>query len=152
VYTSSSLRGWSSACQAGRPGRCSGACVKKILIIVSCLALACMAVLAWALGPKLANMKSEYVTARVIRDTHAFVKKTHGQWPRSWADLGSEDLSSYTRMRFDIDPATATREDILSAISPKSGRYLTYPHAGNGLARLFEELENQRQGAVGPED
>jgi len=111
-----------------------------------------MAVLAWALGPKLANMKSEYVTARVIRDTHAFVKKTHGQWPRSWADLGSEDLSSYTRMRFDIDPATATREDILSAISPKSGRYLTYPHAGNGLARLFEELENQRQGAVGPED
>ncbi len=118
--------------------------MKRILVVVACLALACLAVVAWALGPKLANMSSEYETARVIRETQEFVRKTQGQWPKSWADLGLEDMSAHTRMRFDIDPATATREDILSAIRPRSGRYLTYPHADRDLAVLFEELRSHR--------
>jgi hypothetical protein len=123
---------------------------RRILVIAACLALACLAVVTWALGPKLANMSSEYETARVIRETQEFVRRTKGQWPRSWADLTCGDRSSYTRMRFDIDPATATREEIQSAIGPKSGRYLTYPHAERDLTGLFEELRRHRQGEVGP--
>jgi hypothetical protein len=119
--------------------------MKKILIIVLCVTIACAAVIALALAPKLINMKSEYVTAGVIRDTHAFVKTHQGQWPTSWSDLGSEDFSSYTRMRFDLDPLSATKEQVMSAISPQSGKYLTYPHAEADLEALFEELMKQRR-------
>ncbi len=129
-----------------------GRSMKKPLTLIACMAAAGAAFLAWAVGPKLLNMKSEYVTADVIRDTRAFVAKTRGQWPRSWQDLGSDDLSSHTHMTFDIDPATATREDILSAIAPRSGRYLTYPHAEDDLAALFVEVRKHRVGTPEQED
>jgi hypothetical protein len=119
--------------------------MKKSFVIVCCILIACVAVLGWALGPKLVNMKSEYVTAGVICDTHAFVKKTGGQWPQSWQDLGSDDFSAYTRMRFDVDLESINKEEIMSAISPQSGKYLTYPHANADLEALFEEVVKQRE-------
>ncbi len=96
---------------------------------------------AWAVGPQLCNVTSEYRTAGVVREVKAFVTKTDGQWPRSWADLGDEDSSSYTRVDFSLDPATATKEDVLSSIGPLSGKYYTYPYAQRDLEDLYEELK-----------
>jgi len=116
------------------------------LIIVICLGIAVVALVVWALGSKRGNMKSEYMTADVITATQNYVQETHGQWPRSWADLEmTEDPSPFTRMRFDLDPATATQEEVMSAIAPLNGKYLTYPHAQRELQALFEELQKYRQ-------
>ena len=118
---------------------------KRVLIIVLGLVIACMVLIALAIGPKLINMKSEYMTAGVIRDTQEFVEKTKGEWPSSWQDLGNHDFTSCTRMNFDVNPALATKQDVMSAISPQSGKYLTYPHAEAQLKALFKELKSQRE-------
>ena len=119
----------------------------KIAVVV--LAIVTIAFLVWPLATKILHMKSEYVTASVIQDVHAFVKKTDGQWPRSWEDLGSENLSSHTHVQFDLDPATATRDQVMTAITPTTGRYQTYPHANDLLNALFEEVVRSRE-AVQP--
>jgi hypothetical protein len=124
--------------------------VRGCLIALVCAVAGCLALLAHMFGPKLWNMKSEYVTAGVIEDVQAFVEKTHGQWPRSWADLGSKDLSSYTRVDFSLDPVTATEQDVLSSIAPRSGKYYTYPHADDHLKRLYQELKDAREETVPP--
>jgi len=97
--------------------------------------------IALGLGTRFLNMKSEYVTAGVIRNTNAFVEDTGGQWPRSWTDLKMDDMSAYTRMNFDIDPTTATKEEIMSSIRPQSDMYITYPNAEDDLERLWTELQ-----------
>ncbi|MBA4386677.1 MAG: hypothetical protein C0404_01780 [Verrucomicrobia bacterium] len=112
--------------------------------------IASAVLLAWVFGPKLFNMKAEYVTAGVIRDVGTFVKNTHGQWPKSWGELKSEDLSSYTRVNFALDPATATEQEVLSSIAPRSGRYHTYPQAAEDLKSLYRELKNTRKETVQP--
>ena len=117
--------------------------MKNIRIIALCLTVACVTAIVWAVSPKLINMKSEYVTAGVIRDTYEFVKENQGQWPNSWSDIGSQDFSSHTRMSFHIDPSSATKEQVMSAISPQSGKYLTYPHAKADLESLFEEMQTK---------
>lgn len=120
-----------------------------VLIVVLCLVVAGVAIIAWAFGPKWANLKSEYMTAEVIIATHNYVAKTSGQWPRSWADLElTENPAAFTRMRFDLDPATATESEVMAAIAPLSGKYLTYPHAQSDLHDLFEALRKYRHGAV----
>lgn len=103
--------------------------------------------IALPMGVKLLNMKSEYVTGGVIHNTLEYTRNTGGLWPRSWADLKSEFASAYTRMNFDIDPATATKQEIMSAIRPRSGMYLTYPGARRDLEQLWAELQRHRTDA-----
>ena len=57
--------------------------ILKVLMALGGLLLVIIGIAAWTLAPKLRNMKSEYVTADVIRNTDIFITEHHGQWPRS---------------------------------------------------------------------
>jgi hypothetical protein len=106
------------------------------IALVAALAIgARVATVAATLLPRLWNMKAEYVTAAVICRTEDDVAESHGQWPRSWADLG-EDMSAYTTINFSLDPEKASAADVAASIKPLSGRSLTYPHAERDLERL----------------
>ena len=117
--------------------------IRRSLIAIGCVLVALVGCVVVALWPKVSNMKSEYVTAGVIRDTGLFITKTDGQWPRSWADLG-EDRSRCTDLNFSLDPVKATKDDVLGAIKPKSGRYYTYPHSKEDLEAVYNELRSHR--------
>lgn len=105
-------------------------------------ALVCVAT--WIFGPPLLNMKSEYVTARVISDVRIFVEKNDGKWPKSWQDLGGHDYTAFTTMNFNLDPDTASRDEVVDAIQPRSGKYYTYPHAREQLESLYDALAKCR--------
>ena len=78
--------------------------ILRVLIAAGCIVVVLAVLVVVALWPKFSNMKSEYVTADVIRDTELFLKKTDGKWPRSWADLGG-DYSEFTDVNFSLDPS-----------------------------------------------
>ena len=115
---------------------------KALLIGVAAVVLWFVGGVAYVLGPKLYYMKSEYVTADVIRAADRFVAEHPKKWPHSWQDLGGEDLSRYTDFRFDLTPEMIThdRQLIYSAIRPKCHQYRTYPHARAQLDEIYEKL------------
>ena len=119
--------------------------ISRIMLIVSCALLAFVVLVAVIVWPKFSNMKSEYVTAGAISRTQAYVQRTQGKWPRSWSDMGSSDETSYTRMNFGLDPKSATKEEVMNAIKPRSGRYYTYPHATEHLEELYNEVVKYRE-------
>lgn len=94
------------------------------------------------LGPKFYYMKSEYVTADVIRAADSFVTQNPKKWPKTWQDLGGEDLSRYTDFRFDLttEAIVNNRQLIYTAIQPQCHRYRTYPHSRALLDTLYEKL------------
>ncbi len=115
---------------------------KALLLCLSGILIFIAVSVGSALGPKLYYMKSEYVTASVIAAADRFVGEHPKKWPKSWQDLGSEDLSRYTEFRFDLTPELIARDRqlIYSAIQPKCHRYRTYPHARVQLDALYERL------------
>lgn len=106
------------------------------------LMLAVGSLAAAAFGPKFYWMKSEYITAGVIQSADEYVTQHPGQWPKSWSDLGGEDLSRHTEFRFDLTPEQIVldRELIYTAIQPRSRKYRTYPHARRQLDALYKKL------------
>lgn len=62
----------------------------------------------------------EKVVADVFGKLEAYVTTTHGQWPRSWDDLGldEDDMGRYIELDFTLDPQTASVEDVARAIEP----------------------------------
>jgi hypothetical protein len=113
--------------------------VRRAVAVIAAVVGVVLVAIAVTLLPRLWSMRSEYETAGVIRRVEEYVTKSHGRWPRSWADLG-EDLSHYTKVNFSLDPITATRSEVASAITPVSGRYLTYPHSQRDLERLYATM------------
>ena len=118
--------------------------ILRSLIAIGCVLVVLVLLVVAALWPTFSNMKSEYVTADVIRDTEHFIKKTDGRWPRSWADLGG-DCSEFTDVNFSLDPSKATKDDVLKAIKPKSGRYYTYPDSKEDLEAVYDELKKYQK-------
>jgi hypothetical protein len=89
------------------------------------------------------QLKSEYVTADVIRDVEQFVKLQNGRWPRSWDELpGAVDARNYARIDFNASTQDliADRHRIYTAITPMSREYRTYPHAERQLDQLRDTL------------
>jgi hypothetical protein len=123
----------------------------RILIAIGCIFAVLVLVVVASLWPKLSNMKSEYVTAGVIRYIGTFIERTGGQWPRSWTDLG-KDYSEFTDVNFSLDPSTATKDDVLGAVKPKSGRYYTYPHSKEDLLSVYDELKKHQNPLIAPEN
>lgn len=115
---------------------------KALLLGIAAITILIVGSVGYVLGPKLYYMKSEYVTADVIRAADRFVTEHPKKWPQSWQDLGGEDLSRYTDFRFDITPEMIVRDRqwIYSAIQPKCHQYRTYPHARAQLDRLYDKL------------
>ena len=115
----------------------------KLLMIV--IAVVVIGDVIGIIGPQLYNMKSEYATAEVIRETDKFVTDHPKQWPHSWSELGGEDYSQYTDFRFDLtwDMIVHNRELIYTAIQPKCHQYRTYPHAREHLGQLYEKLAKE---------
>lgn len=116
--------------------------IKALLCGVAVIGLLLAGSVVYLFGTKFYYMKSEYITADVILAADRFVSDHPGQWPRSWQDLGSEDLSKYTDVRFDLtaDMLIHDRQLIYSAIQPKCHQYRTYPHARENLDRLYRKL------------
>lgn len=115
---------------------------KAILLGITIIVILGLAGVGYAIGPKLYYMKSEYVTADVIRAADRFVTEHPKKWPQSWQDLGGEDLSRYTDFRFDLTPEMIVRDRqlIYSAIQPKCHQYRTSPHARAQLDGLYKKL------------
>lgn len=114
----------------------------RILLVLGGMALLLIGIAAWTLAPKLKNLKSEYGTADAIRATEAFVKEHHGQWPKSWSDLGMSNQDALTTMNFNLNPNTATKETVLTAIQPRNGKYYTFPHSVWMLENVYAEMTN----------
>ena len=57
--------------------------LKTVLICVAAVVIFFVGSLLFVLAPKLYYMKSEYVTADVIRATDRFVSSHPGEWPHS---------------------------------------------------------------------
>jgi hypothetical protein len=115
---------------------------KALLFGIAAIAILIVGSVGYVLGPKLYYMNSEYVTADVIRAADRFVTEHPRKWPRSWQDLGGQDLSRHTDFRFDLTPEMIVRDRqlIYTAIQPKCHQYRTYPHARAQLDRLHEKL------------
>jgi hypothetical protein len=124
---------------------------RRVLVAIALVISGLIAALAAGLIPRLWNMKAEYVTAGVIRDTEEYVVRSNGRWPQSWADLG-EDRSRYTNINFAIDPDSSSKADVGRAIRPVSGKFLTYPHADRDLERLFATMRRVGVGKLEPTD
>lgn len=120
--------------------------LKALFITLGIIATLFMICFGIVLGPRFCYMKSEYVTAGVIRDTDRFVTEHPHQWPKSWRDLGVEDFSQYTDFRFDLTPEMIARDPelIYSAIQPQCHQYRTYPHAKTQLKALSDKLLNEQ--------
>jgi hypothetical protein len=105
--------------------------LKTVLICFAAVVVFFVGSFVYVLAPKLYYMKSEYVTADVIRDTDRFVSAHPGEWPHSWHDIGGVDLSRYTDMRFNLttQEIISNKSLIYTAIQPKCHQYRTYPHA-----------------------
>jgi hypothetical protein len=117
---------------------------KALSLGIAAIVILIVGSVGYAIGPKLYYMKSEYVTADVIRAADRFVTEHPKKWPRSWQDLGGKDLSQYTDFRFDLTPDMILRDRqlIYSAIQPKCHQYRTYPHARAQLDALYEKLSS----------
>jgi hypothetical protein len=122
-----------------------------VLVAIALVISGLVAVLAAGPVPRLWNMTAEYVTAAVIRDTEEYVVRSQGRWPQSLADLG-EDRSRYTTINFAIDPKSSSKADVVRAIRPVSGKFLTYPHADRDLERLFATMRRVSDGKLEPPD
>ena len=121
----------------------------KYAVRAICLAL--LLVVGHRLWRKGQEVTAEYVTLRGIRYVERYVETHQGRWPRSWAELPSdEEVRQYTRIRFDL---TAERilEDpslIYTAVVPITGKFETYPHSKehfDELLELLKELNAQRE-------
>ena len=112
--------------------------VRWISLAVGILVLLFLAEVTWVLGKALQTMKAEDVTASVVAKTQDFVERTGGKWPRTWQDIETGDCSDSTQMNFDLDPLTATREQVFQAIRPRKG---TYHHGSKErLGEIYEAL------------
>ncbi len=104
---------------------------------------------------QLHEVKSEYVTASVIRAVRAYVHEHDGQWPTSWSDLTErDDVTRYAVVRFDIssDDILKDRNLIYDAIRPASGDFRTYPRARQDLDRLYETIAKAKAKQATPAD
>ena len=90
---------------------------RRVLVAIALVIGGLIAALAAGLIPRLWNMKAEYVTAGVIRDTEEYVVRSQGRWPQSWADLG-EDRSRYTTIDFAAFDSTFCRTAHRTFINP----------------------------------
>lgn len=117
-----------------------GKLAKLLGVLIFAAAIAVAAIL-W---PKFDNMASEYGTPDAIRDIEDYLRTHQGKWPSSPADLG------YSATRSGRDPVidyTLDSRRILEnpallrkAVMPKAGRFYTYPHHEENLARLLKVI------------
>jgi hypothetical protein len=111
------------------------------ILIVTCA----VGGIVYLIGPKLYYMKSEYVTAHVIRAADLYISQHPQEWPKSWQELGLDDYSQYTEFRFDLTPEAILQDQqlIYSAIQPRCRQYRTYPHARRQLDELYRKLASE---------
>lgn len=105
-------------------------------------------ILLWLLiaQPITRGLKSEYCTIQIINATRHFVEETKGQWPKSWSDIGfSEKYSRWTEMNFNINPSSATKEEVLFAIQPRYGESPYFNDPKEKCLFLYEELVRYRE-------
>ena len=72
-------------------------------------------------------MKSEYVTASIIRSVNNFVSANR-KWPALPSDVSKTDFHEYANMDFNVDVYTSDENRILHSINTQSGIWKTYPH------------------------
>ena len=86
------------------------------------------------------SLAPEYNTADTIREVTAFVE-TNEAWPRSWKELGEMQFEDVV-VNWNLDISTCDRHDVMTALSPSTGRYRTYPHSGQDLDHLWEVVKS----------
>ena len=78
----------------------------------------------------------EYEAADVIREITNFVSRNK-MWPTSWEDLGTQPRDT-VNVNWTLDVMTCDRYDVMTAVSPETGSFYTYPHAEQQLGDLWQ--------------
>ena len=91
-------------------------------------------------------MKAEYETARIIQSIENYIIKSKGNWPVSKEQL-KEDYSQDIIVDYSIttDDIIKNPDLLKSAIRPKSGEFLTYPHYLKDLDRLLKTIKEFKE-------
>lgn len=90
------------------------------------------------------QIRSEYMTAQVLRNIQLYLKQNDGRWPKSPRDIGSEQYDlSYVHVNYDI-----TAEELIknpkfmkTSITTYSGKFYVYPHYESDLNELLETIK-----------
>jgi hypothetical protein len=124
--------------------------MRKLAKLLGVLVLAAIIGVIAILWPKIDNMGSEYGTASAIRDIEDYLRTHKGKWPSSPADLGypAKQGRNAPVIDYSLDSRgiLANPELLDRAVMPKAGRFYTYPHHRENLARLLEVLRETNAG------
>ena len=112
--------------------------IRALLIISAILFLLILS----GLIVKFWNMSSEYNTGYTINDVTKYVEENK-QWPKSWAELPN-DYSEFTDINFSLTINSASEEEVMASITPKSKVYYTYPRAKGLLKSLWKKVKEQQ--------
>ena len=93
----------------------------------------------------LSGLAPEYNSAAAIREITRFVQENE-TWPTSWSDLSTQPLDG-VRVNWSLNISACDRYDVMTSVSPTTGSFYTYPHAGQQLGdlwRLVSQIQNKR--------
>lgn len=128
--------------------------MRIFLKIAGVLALGAFTLLAFILGPRFWNMKSEYFTAGAIGDLTSYVRTHEGKWPASPSELGDEFPADGL---VHIDYSVAAKQliadpDLLrEAVRPRSGKFYTYPSYEEDLVDLLAAIKESQPNETVPD-
>src|SRR5262245_16780438 len=94
----------------------------------------------------ISNLKYEYETIEVVNGLRKYIETHDGEWPKAWADLEmARNMSEFTTVNFNLTSSQILQNTQLlySAVLPKTGMYLTYPHAKSDLDRVLEMIREK---------
>jgi len=93
----------------------------------------------------LSGLAPEYNSATAIREITRFVQQNEA-WPTSWSDLNTQPLDG-VRVNWSLNISACDRYDVMTSVSPTTGSFYTYPHAGQQLGDLWQlvsKIQNKR--------
>ena len=91
------------------------------------------------------SLAPEYNSASAIREITKFVQQNE-TWPTSWSDLSTQPLDG-VRVNWSLNISACDRYDVMTSVSPTTGGFYTYPHAGQQLGELWQlvsKIQNKR--------
>lgn len=91
----------------------------------------------------ISGLGPEYESADIIRKVTDFVSRNKA-WPTSWKDLGSPPRDTVS-VNWPLDVMTCDRYDVMTAVSPMTGSFYTYPHAEQQLVDLWHLVLTTRE-------
>ncbi len=118
---------------------------RKLAVILALLAGFVIGYISSGIIGFLSGLAPEYNSATAIREITKFVQRNE-TWPTSWSDLGTQPLDGVS-VNWSLNICACDRYDVMTSVSPSTGSFYTYPHAGQQLGDLWQlvsKIQNKR--------